>query len=258
MATNWLSLLPRPFHKLALQDMEESIRFQLRPSEQAKVQWLITSEEILDWLQATESQVVVAQGERAPDALANALAFTSAFIAQSLRESYPYPVLYYSCGLRNEASPSNDESGPVALLNSLNSQLLCWLTQGDQQASLTLLNSDRYCQWSQENASNALDLFKHLVHLIPTRATLFIVVDGLSRLSGTESQGEETLRGILRPRSYKNPSVKVLLTDLLSTECLRKRRYVEVCVPEHANGEGQQLNVQHLDEHMRESIGSLY
>ena len=85
----------------------------------------MTSEQLLGWIEKAESGLLVIQAETAPQTQANAISLSSAFLAQSLKESHDSPVLYHCCGLRTEEGPlSAETSGTIALINSLNSQLV--------------------------------------------------------------------------------------------------------------------------------------
>lgn len=214
----------------------------------------MTSEKLLDWLEKPESGLLVIQGQTAPQTLANAMSLSSAFLAQSLRQSHDSPVLYHSCGLRTEESPRKAErSGTRAVINSLNSQLA---RQLQSHADLSFLGTDKYHR-SHTRLRSALKLLRRLINEVPENESVFIIIDSLSRLSGDAENEGELIRGIsqLVDRSAP-PVVKVLLTDLLPDHISHRATIGdELYVPDRVNIGGQGLNTDYLREVSEASIG---
>lgn len=233
----------------------------MHPTSENQVQYIMTSEKLLNWLEKPESGLLLIQGQTAPQTQANALSLSSAFLAQSLREGHDSPVLYHSCGLRTEEGPRGaDTSGTVALVNSLNSQLARHLRS---HTDLSFLGEDKYRRRkSQARLRPALKLLRHLVGEVPGDESVFIIIDSLSRLSGdAESEDEEeAIRGIARLAAVGVPVVKVLMTDVLPEHRrLRHQAAVgdELFVPDRVDVGGHGLNAEYLREVSGASIGRL-
>lgn len=218
----------------------------------------MTSEKLLGWLEKPESGLLIIQGQSAPQTQANAISLSSAFLAQSLRQSQPGPVLYHSCGLRTEeGSRGAETSGTTALANSLSSQLARRL-QG--RADLSFLAADRHRRKSKGQARlrPALKLLRRLVGEVPGAESVFVIVDSLSRLSGDAEDEGEAIRGVSRlaGRRSGGPVVKVLLTDLLPGHMAqRPTDGDELYVPDRVDAGGQGLNAEYLREVAGASIG---
>lgn len=223
--------------------------------EQDKVHYIMTSEKLLEWLEKPESGLLVIQGQTAPRTLANAISLSSAFLAQSLRQSHKSPVLYHSCGLRTEESPRKAEtSGTIAVINSLNSQLA---RQLQSHTDLSFLGADKYRGRSQTRLRPALKLLKRLMAEVPENESVFVIIDSLSRLSGDAENEGELIRGISRlvDRS-PGPVLKVLMTDLLPDHMPHRSAVGdELYVPDRVEVGGQGLNTDYLREVAEASIG---
>lgn len=214
----------------------------------------MTSEKLLDWLEKPESGLLIIQGQTAPQTLANAITLSSAFLAQSLRQSHDSPVLYHSCGLRTEEAPRKAErSGTIAVINSLNSQLA---RQLQSHTDLSFLGSDKHHR-SHTRLRSSLRLLKHLIDEVPENESIFVIIDSLSRLSGDAENEGDLIRGISRlvDRSM-TPVVKILLTDLLPDHVsYRSTAADELYVPDRVDIGGQGLNTDYLREVSEASIG---
>lgn len=212
-----MARLPFDFVSAAERDISESLKHNLHRTDQDKVQYIMSSEKLLEWLETPESGLLIIQGQSAPQTQANAISLSSAFLAQSLRQSHKGPVLFHSCGLRTEEGPRGAEtSGTTARANSLSSQPARRL-QG--RADLSFLAEDRHRRKSKSQARPrpALKLLRRLVGEVPGADWVFVTVDSLSRLSGDAEDEGEAIRGVSRlaGRRSAGPVVKVLLTDLL-------------------------------------------
>lgn len=255
----WSTRLPLDFVAAAESDMRELLRHNLPRTQQDQVQYIMTSEELLSWLEKPESGMLVIQCEAPPDTTANAISLSSAFLAQNLGQNHHGPVLYHSCGLRTEEGRRKAErSGPIAVINSLNSQLA---TQLRKHADLSFLGTEKYRDKSQARLRPALKLLRRLLDEIPEDESVFVIIDSLCRLSGDSEDEVEAIRGISRVAEHhadkgQQPTVKVLMTDLLPGHL---RRGVSKCgrlyVPDRVSGGGQGLNSEYLREVCEASIG---
>lgn len=214
----------------------------------------MTSEKLLDWLEKPESGLLVIQGQTAPRTQANAITLSSAFLAQSLRQSHVSPVLYHSCGLRTEEAPRKPgTSGTIAVINSLNLQLARRL---QSHMDLSFLGTDKYHR-SHTRLRSALKLLKRMTDEVPENESVFIIIDSLSRLSGDAENEGELIKGFSRlvDRSA-TPVVKILLTDLLPDHMPHRATVSdELYVPDRVDIGGQGLNTDYLREVSEASIG---
>ncbi|KAK7709946.1 hypothetical protein SLS64_006191 [Diaporthe eres] len=252
----WSARLPLDFVSAAERDMRESLRHNLHRTQQNQVQYILTSEKLLTWLEKPESGLLVMQGQTAPQTMANAISLSSAFLAQSLRQSHDSPVLYHSCGLRTEEGPRRAQrSGTIAAVNSLNSQLARHL---QSHADLSFLGTENHRGRSQKRTRSALKLLKRLVGEVPENDAVFVIIDSLSRLSGDAENEVEAIKGIsqlVEQSSDAGPIVKVLMTDLLPNHMLHKAAVGdELYVPDRVDAGGQGLNTEYLRELSEASI----
>lgn len=250
----WSARLPLDFVSAADRDMRESLQHNLHRTQQDQVQYIMTSEKLLSWLENPESGLLVIQCQTAPQTQANAISLSSAFLAQSLRQSHDSPVLYHSCGLRTEDGPRGAEtSGTLAVINSLNSQLA---RQLQNHADLSFLGTDKHRGRNQTRLRPALKLLKRLMEEVPENESVFVIIDSLSRLSGDSENELDAIKGISRlvDRSA-GPIVKVLMTDLLPDHMLHRATVGdELYVPDRVDVGGQGLNTEYLREVSEASI----
>ncbi|KAG6355450.1 hypothetical protein INS49_003412 [Diaporthe citri] len=251
----WSARLPLDFVSAGERDMRESLQHNLHRTHQDQVQYIMTSEKLLSWLEKPELGLLVRQCQTAPQTQANAMSLSSAFLAQSLRQSHDSPVLHHSCGLRTEEGPRRaDTSGTIAVINSLNSQLAHQL---QNHTDLSFLGTNKYCGRSQTRLRPALKLLKRLVDEVSENESVFIIIDSLSRMSGDAEDEGQAIRCISRlvDRSAA-PLVKVLLTDLLPDHTPQlSADGDELYVPDRVDVGGQGLNTEYLHEVSKASIG---
>jgi hypothetical protein len=260
LAKKWLNKLPIAFDTVAREDVREHLRRGLpRSEEEDKVSWILTSDTFLDWVKTKESQVPVLliTLEEAPNNVINCLSFTSAFVVRSLRTSYSIPVLYHSCGLRSEDGYEEGTSDAVALVNSLNAQLIKKTLDADWGLDLSLFDNTDFRRKSQTSLRRGLKLLRRLVQQASDHTPVIIVVDSLSRLSDSDDTIQEVAEGISRVAGGSEKAVKVLLTDALPGTFTDDGGYVELFVPERVDGGGRGLNLKLLREDTQESIEKL-
>lgn len=253
----WVKNAPLEFTKLSRGDMQESLRQNLNSKEEAKVQWIITSEKLLEWLRTTKSHILIIQGQTAPMELSNSLSFSSAFVAHSLQASYKCPVLYHSCLMRTyDDSPSADErSGPLALINSLNSQLLEGLKKR-QDMDFSFLKKQKYGHSkTQKSLRSGIRLLRRLVDEIPEDDAVLVVIDSISRMTGRNDEADEAVHELLNIVSQARATIKVLLTDLLPSAAQRfGEQSTELFVPDDVDGENHGINTRFLRDLWQEPI----
>lgn len=262
LANDWLSVLPLQFQDLALHDMNELLQrsTSLSMDDQDKVQHIIADPNLFKWLNAQKSMVLLIQSEVAPDDSINPLSFSSAYLAQILRDTYKSPVLYYNCRSRSRESCEEDMSGPVALINTFNAQLVVHIlnTHGDSM-DLGMLQQKGLSKVSRKDNRQMLrqgrGLFKRLIEELPESDVVFIIIDGMSWLTGEEAVVDKVLRAILHLASHSTARrIKLLLTDVLSRTVLNDYDHLEVFVHSRVDSGGQSLNLQFLHEETQSSL----
>lgn len=263
--TRWLQDLQLDPEAIRNQDIEESLRGQLKRAEEAKVQWILTSESILNWLDTKDHRCrfLALQGEPTANSHGEAAGFTAAFLAQTLLSNKECLVLYYSCGLRELAGVKTCRdggleamlnglaaaAGPQSLLNSLNAQLMGFLQRADD-LDLSFLKDKRYRQTAQRGLSRGWDLFRNLLLELGKQRPrpVYIIIDSNFHLKGDKSERLiEKLLG-LAIDTYPR-TVKILMTDLLSLEPLRDRDACQtLLVPNQDNASYHGPNQRLLDD----------
>lgn len=261
-AKDWLRILPYQFQDLSVRDMDDLLErsTSLSMDDQGKVQHIMADPKLFQWLNAQNSMVLLVQNEVAPDDLLNPLSFSSAFLARTLQGTYKSPVLYYNCRSRGRESFDQEMSGPLALLNTLNAQLIVHIlaTHGDS-IDLEFLQQNELLKASRNQTKHRLrhgrDLFGRLIEELPESDVVFIIIDGMSWLTGEEAAADKVLRAILHLASHSTSRrIKLLLTDIISRTVLNDYNYLEVFVHSRIESGGQSLNLQFLREETQSSL----
>lgn len=108
------------------------------------------------------------------------------------------------------------ESGPTAFVKSLNGHLLELIANHRPSVDLSTLDDHEFFSKAKKTLKDGLKLLDHLVSLLPAEDGVFVIVDSLSRLSGSredEDKVMERLEEIMSGRDDIN--VKVLVTNPL-------------------------------------------
>ncbi|KAL1867905.1 hypothetical protein Daus18300_006180 [Diaporthe australafricana] len=263
-AKDWLSSLPLHFQDLAVLDMDELLErsTSLSMDDQGKIQYIMANPLLFDWLNTQKSMVILIQSEVAPDDSINPLSFSSAFLARSLRGTYKSPVLYYNCRSRSRESSEEDLSGPLALIDTFNAQLVGHLldTLGDS-IGLDFLQQNGLSKTSPKHKNNRLRhgrrVFKRLIEELPEPDVVFIIIDGMSWLTGDQAVADKVLRLILElARQSMTRIIKMLLTDVLSRTVLDDYEYLDLFVHGRIDSTGQPLNLDFLREETQKSLAT--
>jgi hypothetical protein len=214
--------------------------------EQDKIQFIMNSEELYEWLSRSQPCVLRIEAETPPDDLINALSSTAALLAKTLEGSSKHPVLSYFCGLRTNTSTDENYSGPMALLNSLNSQLLFFIQQNrSSTVDLSFLGKYKQFQKSHERPKYALDLFTRLLQLLPQTDVVFILIDSFSQISKDKEEADRILQRILNMTKKESHIIlKILVTDCLPGCCIKRLHgLLSLFVPDHVDGERYGINM---------------
>ncbi|CAM1503809.1 Fc.00g014000.m01.CDS01 [Cosmosporella sp. VM-42] len=236
-------------------DVEECLdnfeRFSGAEKDQAR--YILVSEEVQDWLREDERRVLVVEPENAPDEILNPLTFAAAFLAKSFKANKSKPtVLCFHCGLRANDSIDEKQSGPLAMLNSLNAQLLTQTLQAKGDVSIPILEDPTQRKKVRKRIPKALRLFRQTLDAFSAQDPIFIIIDALSRMPGSHEQREAVMEGVLSVVEDVDATVKLVVTDMCSLKgVVEEREFIELYVEEYVDGWKQDMSVEHLDEDTR-------
>lgn len=241
----WLKNLP-PLNPDPSKDITECLNTveSLDLAEKDQIQWIMNSDPLYEWLSRSQSCVLEIKAETPPERLDNSLSFTAALLARTLASTADFPVLSFFCGLRSIESRREKQSGPIALLNSLNGQLLRFIVERRPAVDLSFLDGKEHSDRAREKPKHALDLLDHLLGLLPAKDAVFIVIDSFSRLSGTEADGDKVLQRMVGIVARHKIIVKVLVTDPLPSCSIKHLADLSLLVPDHTDGGSQGINVE--------------
>lgn len=153
-------------------------------------------------------------------------------------------------------SLEEQKSGPLALINTLNAQLICHLLgkQGNS-VDLSFLQEKGLTETSRKSIRSRLKEERGIFDSLLTQladSDVFVIIDGISRLTGDDILVNKTLRGILRIASKsKTRRIKLIFTDILFRTVLDDYDFLEVFVHSRNESGGQSLNLQFLDDDTR-------
>ncbi|KAJ2988901.1 hypothetical protein NUW58_g3737 [Xylaria curta] len=238
VTSKWLSGL-RGFDYDSITDIRDCIEHMEQLDGNAKnvSERIITSEELNDWLQDEQSSILMVDIQTPPSELSNPLSFTSALLAMSLRSTEKFPVLAYFCMHRNNEFPDEAESGPLAMIKSLNGQLLEFMNKNRPDSNLSRLEAEDFFSKSKKKLEHGVSLLQALLSLLPDNDNVFIIIDSLSRLSGKETDGHKLVRALKRiMRSQKRIHIRILATDPLVDSPLRNIAQWQLHMPDFVSG----------------------
>ncbi|SPO05930.1 uncharacterized protein DNG_08619 [Cephalotrichum gorgonifer] len=252
LANTWLSRLGE-FDPLSERHISECMSgvSKLSPEEKDQVQWLMAEDALTDWLRLTDSRLLSIQAESAPVNLFNAMSFTAATLAFTLGTTTDYAVLSFFCGLRTNDSRDIADSGPKAVLKSLNGQLLSFITSKRQTADLSFLEGKKLMKKSRKTWEYAMKLFRKLLGALPDGDVVFVILDSFSRLVGTGRDAEKGNELIeeLHALTKKMPLViKVLVTDALPKCPVKKLADKTIYVLDDVDGWKNDFSTSMLEE----------
>ncbi|RSM12542.1 hypothetical protein CEP52_002423 [Fusarium oligoseptatum] len=198
---------------------------------------ILHSEQLDRWLQGKKSSIMGINLHTPPASLNNPVSFTSALSATALRSTAQFPVLAFFCAHRNNDSISEDQSGPVALVKSLVGQLLTFISDNRPSVDLTELGEYGFLPKAKKDVKAGLKALAALLSLLPEEDMVFIIIDSLSRLSGSgEERMIKKLVQIIRQR--EDLVIKVMVTDALPGSYIRNVADISLYIPDIVSGPG--------------------
>lgn len=168
VTSGWLSGL-YGFDYDAVSDINDCIEHieQLDSNEKNVSERIMSSEELNDWLQDDQSSFLMVDLQVLPSDLNNPLSFTSALLAMSLRSTEKFSVLAFFCKHRNNERPDETESGPIAMVKSLNGQLLEFMNHNRPGVNLSPLQDQSFFSKSKKKLKHGISLFEALLSRMP-------------------------------------------------------------------------------------------
>ncbi|RSL39554.1 hypothetical protein CEP53_013973 [Fusarium sp. AF-6] len=238
IASGWLKRL-RGFPFDPMTDMKECLKnIELLDCDEKNMSHSILHSDQFDyWLQGEQSSIIDIDLHIPPASLDNPLSFTSALFATALRTTAQFPVLAFFCAHRNNDSPLEDKSGPIALIKSLDGQLLKFISDHRPSVDLTELEEYEFFPKAKKDIKAGLRLLDALLSLLSEDDMVFIIIDSLSRLSGS---GEERMikRLVRMIRQRDDLVIKVMVTDALPGSYIKSKADVSLHTPDLVMGPG--------------------
>jgi hypothetical protein len=238
IASKWL---PKPKLYDPIGDMKDCLRhIALLDSDEKNIsRWMLSSEEHTDWLQGTESSILEVQLQTPPASLNNPLSFTSALIATTLLSTAQFPVLAFFCMHRNNESYSEEKSGPAALVRSLNSQLVKFIAEKRPSVDLSPLENRDLFSRAKKTLKDGLRLLEALFLSLPEDDMVFVIIDSLSRLSGSMEDAEKVVKKLKRIIEKSDDLVvKMVVTDALAGSYINTVADISLYIPDVVSGYG--------------------
>ncbi|CVL03550.1 uncharacterized protein FMAN_15135 [Fusarium mangiferae] len=227
----------------------------LEPDEQDKFEWILKSGELQQWQRCMYSTILDVRPEDSPEEDNNALSLASAIIQTSLETVDDILVMGFFCGLRTTDSRHSSESGPMALLNSLNGQFVRFLAEKRASADMKFLGKGKLRRKSTVEPKYALQLFEECLQRLPEREIVVIIIDGFSRLTGNKDTGHRIIKKLCQMMTdYPDIIIKILITDALPTCPSKDLATHSLYVPNEIDGDRNDVDVEVLRDESRTCI----
>lgn len=255
VASKWLKGL-KGFTYDPMIDMKDCLEHiaLLESGEKDISQWILRSEKHTDWLQEKQSSILEIELQTTPASLHNPISFTSALVATTLRSTAEFPVLAFFCMHRNNESFVEEKSGPVALVKSLNAQLLAFIADHRPSVDLLALEDREFFSASKKNLKGGLLLLEVLLSSLPEDDMVFVIVDSFSRLSGNGKGGDKVIKKLKRIiLENEDLLVKVMVTDALAGSHVKSVADISLYVPDVVSGHGMIDIIETTDEIARKT-----
>ncbi|KAF0331851.1 hypothetical protein GQ607_000971 [Colletotrichum asianum] len=204
-----------------------------------KSQWIMSTPEVSNWLRLDESNILGVRAENAPDGLYHPLSFTAALLTETLQRSTEFPVLSFFCGIRTNEKFDRVLCGSLAVLNSLNGQLLKYFSQKRPGVDLSLLQqeNERLMKKSTQKPKYAVKLFRGLLELLENDDVVFIILDSWSRLLGDRIEADKAIEKLSQTTNdFPHLAIKILVLDPLPSDSIHELAHSVLYVPDEIDG----------------------
>ncbi|KAK0707757.1 hypothetical protein B0H67DRAFT_588512 [Lasiosphaeris hirsuta] len=200
---------------------------------------ILKSKELGSWLRKETSSILDVDVQTPPANLNNPLSFATAVFATALKSTETFPVLTFFCKHRNNESPAEDKSGPVAMINSLNGQMLEFMASSRPMVDLSQLEDKRLVSKSQTTIKHGLALLDALLLSLAKGDMVFIVLDCLSNLSGSEKAGNKIVKGLAEIiEEHQHIAIKLLVTDASVDSPVKAKAGISLHIQDLVSGSG--------------------
>lgn len=219
--------------------------------ERDRVQWIMASDVLNDWLKLTESRMLNVRAETAPMELVNALSFSAATLAFTIEKTTNYAVLSFFCGLRRNDSRANADSGLKAILKSFNGQLLKFIMKKRSTSDLSFLKNESLMKKSRGRSKYAKELFRKLLEALPNNDVVFVILDSFSRLGGPDKdavKGDELIEELSALVIEMPLVIKVLVTDALPSCPIKDLAHLTLDVQDDVDGWHNDIDLTALEQ----------
>ncbi|KAK7749144.1 hypothetical protein SLS62_008432 [Diatrype stigma] len=227
-------------------------------------QYILHSEELNSWLKEAQSNVIEINLHTPPSSLSNPLSFNSALFAETLRSTNQFPVLAFFSMHRNNESISQEVSGPVALVRSLNGQLLKFIAAHRPSVDLSALKDQGLFLEAKKSLRHGLRLLKGLILSLPENDALFLIIDTLSWLTGTECDQDKVFKKLGKiVEETENVVLKIMVTGTLPGSYAKSIADISLFVHDVSSGfggidiaeSGGQIYKRIKGRHVKQGIG---
>ncbi|KAK3349667.1 hypothetical protein B0T25DRAFT_591901 [Lasiosphaeria hispida] len=200
---------------------------------------ILKSKELSSWLRKDQSGILEVDVQTPPANLNNPLSFATAVFATALKSTESFPVLTFFCKHRNNENPAEGKSGPVAMINSLNGQLLEFMANSRPIVDLSQLEDKRLVSKSQTTIKHGLALLDALLLSLAKGDMVFIVLDCLSNLSGSEKGGNRMINGLAEIiEEHQHIAIKLLVTGASVDSPVKARADTSLHIQDLVSGSG--------------------
>ena len=205
--------------------------------EQDKIQHIMGYQKFEKWLGKPKSSVLCLRAETAPEDIINFMSVSTAMLAMTLGEATGFVVLSCFCSLRKKASLLERDSGALAIVNSLNGQLLRIMLERQPPINIPFDQNDKVWNKSTESFTYSCALLKKLLALLPPSSVVFVLLDSVSRTSGDKGLVDDLVERIWRiGRRSTSIVVKTLVTDPVPSSRIREIADFSLHVPDDVDG----------------------
>lgn len=202
-------------------------------------QWILRSRKFTDLLQNDSSSILEVNLATPSASLNISLSLTSALVTQALRSTARFPVLAFFCRHRNNESTSEDRSGPIALVTSLNTQLLRFIAEYRCSVNLSTLEGQTFFSRAKRSVKSGLLLLETLLSLLPTDDVVFVVIDRLAYLSGSGQDGRRVIKKLREiTQERKDIVLKIILTQRIGSGITGDSEAIDLYVQDVVSGRG--------------------
>jgi hypothetical protein len=259
LIAKWIKDVPlKSFTPDASQDILAAIKDMdtLNLKDQDKLQWIMASEELNEWLARDTSCLLTLETETSPDEPVNAITSIAALLGELLGTVEVFAVLSFFW-MSRPSRFCQDLTPDMVMLNSINGQLLENIRDRGVEVDLSFLAEDKTYRKSQEKRKQGLALFEHLLGILPEKSAVFILLDLFSCIPERRADVEKMLDRIIKMQAlYPKLVMKVLITDLLPTSSLNNSANISLYVPDHVDGERNGVSTELLKEDMRKRVST--